>query len=431
MTSASRSATTITIADAVAGMPSINLHDHAWRSFSVDHGQEFDLPSLLCAGGIGSDLVCAGFQQPPDLFAYLSDPSLPDGAENAWVNVRPFLDHVRTTSYFRTFLRSLRDLFGVEESHIFSNQWQEASRRIRSYSRQNKGSGPQLCSRMNVAATVLDAKLDLGELQWVQPGSHRVLHVLRLDMFIHEERGLAETRQRFPTTDLDQWLSVFDAAFQGGLAAGAAGFKSGLAYNRAIEYGDPSKDDVARIFRDGVLSASPAAKIAYQDFMMNRLCRLCTEASVPLQIHSGLHAGNRGILENSRPTLLTSLFRRHGDLRVDLFHGGYPWCIPAGIMAKYFPNVYIDGCWLPQISPSAYRSALRSWIETVPSNKILAWGGDSTFLEQSYATLLLAKDLIAETLADLVDRDYFDIAIALNLARAMLHDNGAAFWRLN
>jgi uncharacterized protein len=427
MTSASRS----DLIDAVADMPSINLHDHAWSSFSVDHGQEFDLPSLLCTGGIGSDLLSAGFRQPPDLFAYLSDPSLPDGSEKAWANVRPFLDHVRTTSYFRTFLRSLRDLFGVEESHIFTNQWREASCRIRSYSQRNKGSGARLCSRMNVAATVLDAKLDLENLQWVQRGSHRVLHVLRLDMFIHEERGLAATLKRFPTTDLDQWLSVFDVAFQGALAAGAAGFKSGLAYNRAIEYGAPSKDDVARIFRNGVLSASPAEKIAYQDFMMNQLCRLCAEASVPLQIHSGLHAGNRGALENSRPTLLTSLFQRHGDLRVDLFHGGYPWCIHAGTMAKYFPNVYIDGCWLPQISPSAYRAALSSWIETVPNNKILAWGGDSTILEQSYATLLLAKDLIAETLADLVDRDYFDTAIALDLAQAILHDNGVAFWRLS
>jgi len=82
------------------------------------------------------------------------------------------------------------------------------------------------------------------------------------------------------------------------------------------------------------------------------------------------------------------------------------------------------------VSPSAYRRALIGWIETVPANKIFAWGGDSAILEHTYASLRLAKDLIAEVLSDLVERGYFGVEEALFVARRILHDNGAAFWRL-
>jgi hypothetical protein len=99
-------------------------------------------------------------------------------------------------------------------------------------------------------------------------------------------------------------------------------------------------------------------------------------------------------------------------------------------MAKYFVNVYIDGCWLHHISPSAYRAALTSWIETVPMNKIFAWGGDHNLLEHSYASLAMARELVIDVLTGLVDRGYFDVDIALEVAGRILYGNGVEFWRL-
>ena len=277
---------------------------------------------------------------------------------------------------------------------------------------------------------MLDANQGLAQLPDLACGGHRVLQVARLDALIHDDRGLAEALEKYQPADLDSWLVAFEGAFEGCRQAGAAGFKTGMAYNRRICYSDPSKDEVSRIFERGILEASPEEKTIYQDFMMNRLCRLCAEADVPLQIHTGIQAGIGGTLEDTRPTLLTELFRRHEGLRFDVLHGGYPWCVQGGLMAKYFPNVYIDGCWLSHISPSAYRAALTSWLETVPMNKILAWGGDHTILEQSYASLMLAKDLISDVLAEFVRRGYFDSGVALTAARRILYENGAEFWGL-
>ena len=63
-------------------------------------------------------------------------------------------------------------------------------------------------------------------------------------------------------------------------------------------------------------------------------------------------------------------------------------------------------------------------------NKIFAWGGDHMVLENSYGSLAVARVLVADVLADLVDRDYFDEELALEVAHCILHDNGIEFWRL-
>ena len=128
-------------------------------------------------------------------------------------------------------------------------------------------------------------------------------------------------------------------------------------------------------------------------------------------------------ITNANPTHLTNLFAKYSALTFDVFHGGYPYYEEAGLMAKYFPNVYIDGCWFPHFAPSAYRRALSTWIEMAPANKIFAWGGDHRILDHSYASLILAKDLIADVLASKVADGYFGKARALRVAEKILADN--------
>ena len=415
------------IGGAINDMPVVDHHEHAWQAFSAQHAQEFDLPYFITRGYVSSDLRAAGYRADPHLFDYLNDPQLPDGAERAWTAIRPFLDRVQSTSYFRYLLPTLREFFGIEEGDLFSDRWREASDRIRRYSQRHKGNGSALCSRLGVTAIVLFSKLDAKEIRDIDFDDERIIQIGWLDRFIHEGRGLAQALEEHPEPTFDRWLAAFDGAFHRYLEVGVKGFKSLLANNRRIEYADPAKDDVARVFHRGVLEASQAEKTAYQDFLMNRLCQLCVDADVPLQIHTGM-GGPSG---NARPTLLASLFARHPHLRVDLFHGGFPWSTDAGLMAKRFPNVYIDGCWLHDISPSGYRSALTTWVETVPLNKIFAWGGDhNVILEMSYGSLLRAKGLVADVLTDLVEREYLNLELALTVARKILHDNGVEFWRL-
>ena len=93
------------------------------------------------------------------------------------------------------------------------------------------------------------------------------------------------------------------------------------------------------------------------------------------------------------------------------------------VLAKNFRNVYVDNCWMPIISPTETRQWMHTWIETVPINKIMAFGGDYIFPEGSYAHSLVARQLVAEVLAEKVEQGYFTESEAVWVAQRLLRGN--------
>ena len=57
----------------------------------------------------------------------------------------------------------------------------------------------------------------------------------------------------------------------------------------------------------------------------------------------------------------------------------------------------------------ATRLWLHQWLETVPTNKIMAFGGDYLFPEGVYAHSLVARRVVAEVLAWKVKDGYFSM----------------------
>lgn len=84
------------------------------------------------------------------------------------------------------------------------------------------------------------------------------------------------------------------------------------------------------------------------------------------------------------PLHLVNLLLEYREARFDLFHAGYPYQGEVAALGKNFPNVYVDLCWLHVISPWVARQTLHEWIETVPANKILGFGGDYLFVEGGF-----------------------------------------------
>ena len=70
-----------------------------------------------------------------------------------------------------------------------------------------------------------------------------------------------------------------------------------------------------------------------------------------------------------------------------------------GALAKQFPNVYADLCWMHTISPNDTRTALSSWLDTVPVCKILGFGDDVHGVEAVAGQLYCARDNICRVLA--------------------------------
>ena len=118
-------------------------------------------------------------------------------------------------------------------------------------------------------------------------------------------------------------------------------------------------------------------------------------------------------------------------MRFDIFHIGLPWYAEAGLLAKYFRNVYVDMAWAHAISPEISRQALRTYIDMVPRNKVLGFGGDYCVVEKVYGHLELARDDITRVLAEKVAEGRLSEARALAWATALLHDNPIEAYKLD
>jgi len=408
----------------------VDNHDHLREVFFKESPLEIDLPFFLSRGYMRSDLVSSGLPEAfyelsvkypnfPKNFCYLLEGK--DQSEKLWSTLRPYLQRIRNTVYYQYLLIALRDLYGYEREE-FGDDWRELSDKIRENSRKNPQWALSLLDKMGIRKVILDiAGTGLPCDQIVK--DERLVQVVRMDGFITGDMNVIKTIWDEPIRSLEDYLEALDETFKRAVDSGAVGIKSGLAYQRIIEYKDVPKYKAERILTSGLNNVSSGERRVFQDFMMHEVCRRCAEYNLPFQIHTGIQAGNFNTITNANPTYLTSLIRKYPEVKFDIFHGGYPYFREAGILAKYFPNAYVDGCWLTHISPSAYREALSEWLEIVPATKIFAWGGDHVIPEHTYASLKLGKELIAEVLASKVVDGRFSEKTAYWIAERIMGKN--------
>jgi predicted TIM-barrel fold metal-dependent hydrolase len=233
---------------------------------------------------------------------------------------------------------------------------------------------------------------------------------------------------------LDDLCKAMRLALERALMDGAVGIKIGLAYRRSIRFEKVARADAERVFTRlfGHLGEGPSWEEArpLQDYVVHQIIRLAIEHDLPIQIHTGLQEGNENLVTNSKPTHLTNLFIEYREAKFDVFHGGYPYMGELLALAKNFPNVYLDLCWLYIISPSAGARMLHEAIETIPANKIFAFGGDFIVPEGSYGHSVMARRVVSRVLSEKVEDGWLTEEEAVGLARLMLLDNPAALYGL-
>jgi predicted TIM-barrel fold metal-dependent hydrolase len=167
-----------------------------------------------------------------------------------------------------------------------------------------------------------------------------------------------------------------------------------------------------------------------QDYMMHCIIQLARKHHIPMQIHTGLQAGDGNHIANANPAMLTNLFLEYRDVNFILMHGAYPYGGELSALAKGFRNVFIEMSWVYIISPSYAARYLHEWLETVPANKILAFGGDYHNVENTYAHSMMAREIVSRVLTEKVSSGYLSETEALEIATMILHDNAIAVFKL-
>ncbi len=351
--------------------------------------------------------------------------------KDRWELFKPHFEAMRTTGYGRVPLIAANDLFGI--SDINDDTYAELSQKIK------EAGKPGYYKYVLKDRARIDLSIQDSGKQKYDPEFYR--HVERFDNFIFifnkSQIRQAGSPYKIDVKSLDDFETALRKAFEEGIGHEMVGIKSGLAYNRILRYDKVSKDDATTIFnklmtRDDSLPRPEFEEVKpLQDYIMHCVLDLAKEYDMPFQIHTGLHAGNGNIITNSKPTHLVNLFMEYPEVNFCLFHSSYPYGGELSTLAKNFPNVFIDMCWSAIISPSYSKRYLHEWLETVPANKIMAFGGDFGGVECIYAHSVMARRIVASVLIEKVADGYMTEKEAISVANRVLRENAMEIFKIN
>lgn len=374
--------------------------------------------------------------------------------EDKWKKLEPYWIRIKNTGYARALQIVARDIFGVEDINqktygILSEKIASSNKKgwyahilrdkaniecsIVEYLRGDSIYGP--AQRPETGLLYLDRRVGMAIPAF---GLDSLKRVENLDGLVATRNleGIRDAERRYDISihTLDDLLRVLDLVFERGTSEGIVGVKTALAYNRVIYYEKTTRYEAERLFNrifdhlgEGISwrEAKPL-----QDFLMHQVIHRAIEAKLPIQIHTGLQEGIGNIITNADPTHLINLFIQYPQARFDIFHASYPYTGELTTLAKNFPNVYADLCWMYVISPYAARRTLAEWIETLPSNKVFGFGGDYFIVEGAYAHAKMARDNVARVLTEKVEEGYFSPSEAVAFARRILRDNALEVFQI-
>jgi predicted TIM-barrel fold metal-dependent hydrolase len=227
-------------------------------------------------------------------------------------------------------------------------------------------------------------------------------------------------------------VAAIRSACAGWAQAGVAGVKLSQSYRRRMDFLPRQEGDVRPVFeallRDEPPGLDSPAGRALEDYLVFECCRAASELGLTIQFHIGLRAGNWGGLEGASPAPMVALLQAFPQARFDFSHSGYPYLREGAVLAKTFPNVYLNLSWIHIVSPVGVRSALKEWLRMVPYNKIIGYGDDVYYPEIVYGHLKMARQNVAVVLAEMMEEGTIDKGSALDVARALFYDNPKALY---
>lgn len=422
------------ILTAVLDMPVIDTHEHLPPD-EKRRDRTRDVLGEYLTHYLSSDLVSAGLSK-QDLEA-ACDPARP--IAERWQLVERYWEWSRFTGYARALDLSVRRIYGI--SSIRRETIEELNEAFQA-ARCDEGHFHRVLKEIcHIRTAILDAPgepddCDAAFFRRVWQPAPYVMAAPRDEMSMID---WLEKRFGLTVKNLDDWLECFDRELERILARGAVGLKNALAYHRTLYYASDVpyttakqafSASVSRWDQGGRRPEGLVFEPPLQDYIMHWVFRRANEKGLRFQIHTGLQEGNGNIIANSDPSHLSAVFLAYPDIHFDLFHIGYPYQGIVSAQAKNFPNVSIDMCWAHIISPAASRQALDDFLDAVPYNKILGFGGDYIFVDGVAGHLQLAKETISRVLADKAAAGVMTVDQALRIAYHLLFANAQRVFAL-
>ena len=417
------SSTLESLRDFIAQVPLTDTHEHIRSEKDMIAGP----PSVshFFSHYASSDLVSCGMPWPV-LMEIRGDTISED---EKWEKLEPYWLKARNTTYCQAINEAIRGLFDLpglsRETHKPLLEKMKQSWLPGWYRRVLK-------EKANIEVSVLDKAGAFVDKTLFAP-------VTRFDDFMHvtsrySANGIGE-RFEMSVYSLDDLLAALDKAYEQANSDGVVAVKCGMAYARTLFFDNATRHEAEIVFNQGFHDRGEGVSWAdakpFQDFMMHEIIRRADAYSLPIQFHTGIQEGNGNYVVDTNPTLLTNIFMMYGNVKFDLFHAGFPYSREMGVLAKNFANVYPDLSWMHVIGALPARSILDEWLDLVPANKILGFGGDYLFVEGAYGHACIARENISRVLADRVERGDQSLDEAKEIAERILRFNARELFRLD
>ncbi len=383
---------------------------------------------------LNSDLISAGLSK-KDLQKIID---IRKPIKQRWKILEPYWKFVRYTGYGRALEISINELYGVKE---FSEKTIEELNKKFKLSLKSGHWEKVLKEKSKIKISILDNCVFETFKPVVNCDKNLFRNMLRLDNFIYPDskKGFEQIEKysNVKIKSFKDWLRACEIFLEKGIKSNIVALKSGLAYERSLKYEKVKKSEAEDIFNKFIKDKStfPIKIIEngrkLQDFMMHYVLNLANKRNMVVQFHTGIQEGNGNIISNSDPSLLSNLFLEYPNVKFDILHIGYPYQNILAVLAKTFPNVYIDMCWAHIISPNASVNALVEFIDTVPINKISAFGGDFCFIDGVYGHQYLARINVSKALTIKVKEGVLNIEESKKIAERIFFKNPNELFKLN
>jgi predicted TIM-barrel fold metal-dependent hydrolase len=202
---------------------------------------------------------------------------------------------------------------------------------------------------------------------------------------------------------------------------GCVALKVPVAYDRRLDFTETSKQAAQSAFYE---DRSEADIKAFQDYLFFEICKMASEESLPIQVHTGM-----GRLRQSNAMWLREAIEKNPATKFVLLHCSYPWTQDISALLRYYPNVYPDLSYLPLLSTVACQHTLHDMIEGGTSEK-LCWGCDTWTPEESYGSLLAFRHSMVRTMTEKVESGYLSLEDARTVMDNIAYHNAKSLYKL-
>ena len=396
-------------------MPVIDAHEHLPPEKDRT-GRKVDALTLF-AHYTRTDLLSAGM--PPEDYENALKPELP--LDRRWKSFQPYLEQIRFGSYARPAFIAAKEFYGFDD--INDQTYRPLSEAMQ------KANTPGIYRR--ILRDKCNIQVCLTQIGAIPDGDKDLLIPLMPMAYYYGITSIAQVEKLADELNrsvhsLEDYIEVMEAGVRRWKQQGAVGLKMA-----SIPLQPARRGEAYSIFdrvREKDINPQEAEELRpLQHFLLQEMVRIAGENDLVVAIHSGMWSDFRTLA----PGHVIPLIMKNPKTRFDLYHAGMPYVREAGVMGKNFPNCWLNLCWCHVISQEMTCSALNEWLDLVPVNKILGFGGDYRLpVEKVYGHLVMAREDIARVLASRIERGLMTEDQAVEIAHKWFYDNPKELYQL-